>query len=108
MALGITALALIVLAFIHSSNRLWAALSIVGFTILGAVVLLLCARGLLRLRPAARSPVVLLELIALPVGYDLGFQAGRLVIGVPILASALAVLVLLFTPKAREALNRVL
>lgn len=106
-ALACTAVALAVLAFVHSSSRLWAALAIVGFTVLGTAVLLLCARGLLALQPSARSPVVLLELIALPVGYDLGFQAGRLLIALPILASAVAVLVLLFTPSARESLNRI-
>ncbi|MGI8666198.1 MAG: hypothetical protein ACR2N4_09235 [Jatrophihabitans sp.] len=103
----VTAVVLGVLAVVHSSTRWWAALSIVGFALLGALVLLLCARGLLGLRPSSRSPVVLLELIALPVGYSLGIQAGRLVIALPILAAALGVLVLLFTPTARQALDRV-
>lgn len=105
-ALAVTTVILIVLAFLHSSSRLWTALSIVGFALLGAVVLVLCARGLLRLRPSARSPIVLLELIALPVGYDLGFQGGRLALALPIMAVAAAVLVLLFTPTARAALDR--
>jgi hypothetical protein len=108
VALAVTAVALVVLAFVHSSTRLWAALSIVGFAVLGAVVLYLCARGLYALRPSARSPIVLLELIALPVGYSLGIQAGRVAVGVPVLVSAVAVLVLLFTPSARAALDRVL
>ena len=97
-----------VLAFVHSTTRLWAALAVAGFALLGAVVLYLCGRGLLALRPSARSPVVLLELIALPVGYSLGIQAGRVLVGLPVLLSALAVLVLLFTPTARAALDRVL
>lgn len=108
LALLVVAIALSVLAFIHSTSRLWAALAIIGFAVLGAVVLLVCARGLLGLQPSSRAPVVLLELITLPVGYNLGFQAGRVLIGVPILASALATLILLFTPSARQALNRVL
>lgn len=107
-ALLVTALVLIALTFVHSTTRLWAALAIAGFAVLGAAVLWLCARGLLALRPSARSPVVLLEVIALPVGYDLGFQGGRLLVAVPILAVAVAVLVLLFTPAARSALDRVL
>ncbi len=106
-ALAVVAVVLAVLAVVHSSTRLWAALSIVGFAVLGAVVLWLCARGLVALRPSARSPIVLLELIALPVGFDLGFQGGRLAIALPILVVALAVLVLLFTPTAREALDRI-
>jgi hypothetical protein len=106
-ALVVVAVVLAVLAATHSSTRLWAALSIVAFALLGAAVLALGARGLLGLRPSARSPIVLLELIALPVGYSLGIQAGRYLAGVPVLLSALAVLVLLFTPSARKSLDRV-
>ena len=102
----IVALVLAGLAIAHTSNRLWAALAIVGFALLGAVVLGGCARGLLGLRPSARSPVVLIQLLALPVGYSLGIQAGRLAAGVPILVLAMAVLVVLFTPTARSALDR--
>jgi hypothetical protein len=107
-ALLVTAVALLVLAVAHSSQRLWAALAIAGFALLGALILYLCGRGLLALRPSARSPVVLLELLALPVGYSLGIQAGRAPVGVPVLVSAVAVLALLFTPTARAALDRVL
>ena len=107
-ALAVTAAVLIGLAFLHSTTRLWAAIAVAAFALLGALVLYLCARGLLALRPSSRSPVILLELIALPVGYSLGIQAGRLLFGIPVLLSALAVLVLLFTPAARTALDRVL
>ncbi|HEX4728745.1 MAG TPA: hypothetical protein VH298_13155 [Jatrophihabitans sp.] len=102
----IVALVLAGLAIAHTSNRLWAALAIVAFALLGALVLAGCARGLLGLRPSARSPVVLIQLLALPVGYSLGIQAGRPVAGVPILLLAVAVLVVLFTPTARAALDR--
>lgn len=104
--LTVTALALLVLAFVHTTTRLWAAVSIVGFALLAAAVLALCARGLLRLRPSARSPVILMQLLAVPVGYSLGFQAGRLLVGAPILIVAVAVLVLLLTPSSRQALDR--
>ncbi len=107
-ALAVAAIVLCVLAFVHTSTRLWAALSVIGFAVLGMLVLLVCARGLLGLRPSARSPIVLLELITLPVGYSLGIQAGRWPIGLPVLASAVAILVLLFTPAARQSLDRVL
>src|SRR6185437_5679040 len=49
----IVALVLAGLAIAHTSNRLWAALAIVGFALLGALVLAGCARGLLGLRPSA-------------------------------------------------------
>lgn len=107
-ALGVTAAVLVVLALVHTTTRLWAALAIVAFAVGGAAFLGLCARGLVRLRPSARTPVVLVQLLALPVGYSLGFQAGRPVVGTPILAVAVAVLVLLFTPAARAALDRAL
>lgn len=77
-----------------------------AFALLGAMVLGACARGLLHLRPSARTPVVVLQLLALPVGYSLGIQAGRIGYGGPILVAAVAVLYLLFTPPAREALDR--
>lgn len=107
-ALAATAVVLLVLAFVHTTTRLWAAVAIVGFALLGAAVLALCARGLLRLRPAARSPVILVQLLALPVGYSLGIQAGRPLVGVPILLVAIAVLVLVLLPSSRQALDRVL
>jgi len=72
----------------------------------GAVALGLGARGLVRLRPAARTPMLVLQLLALPVGYSLAFQAGLVGYGAPILVGALTVLYLLFTPPARAALDR--
>lgn len=107
-ALLVITVVLLVLAGLHSSQRLWAALAIAGFALLGAAICYLCGRGLLGLRPSARSPIVLLELLALPVGFSLGIQAGRPLAGIPVLVSALAVLVLLFTPSARAALDRML
>lgn len=77
-----------------------------ALALVGALVLGLCARGLLRMRPAARTPVVVLQLLALPVGYSLAFQAGRVEYGGPILVGALTVLYLLFTPPARAVLDR--
>lgn len=77
-----------------------------AFALLGAVVLVLAARSILALRTALRTPVIVLELLALPVGWSLGFQAGRIGFAAPLLISALAVLYLLFTPPARQALER--
>ncbi|MGX7679334.1 hypothetical protein ACSMXN_10595 [Jatrophihabitans sp. DSM 45814] len=102
------AVVLLVLIAVHTTTRLWAAFAVVGFALGAAAVLWLCARGLNRLRPSARTPVVLIQLLTLPVTFSLGFQAGRLFIAVPILLAALATLVLLFTPEARQSLDRVL
>lgn len=89
-----------------SPDSIGRAASDIGFALLGAVLLLFAARGLLRLSPSSRTPVLVLQLLALPVSYDLTFQAHRIDYGGPILVAALAVLYLLFTPPAREALDR--
>jgi hypothetical protein len=73
------------------------------FALAGGAVLLLLARGLLRLGGWARSPVVVLQILALPVGYSLAFQAGLPGYGGPILLLAVAELYLLFTPAGRAA-----
>jgi len=72
----------------------------------GAAALGLGARGLLLLHAAARTPIVVLQALGLPVGYSLAFQAGLVGYGGPILVGALAVLYLLFTPPARASLDR--
>ncbi len=82
------------------------ALSGALLAVLAAVVLVFAARGLLRLRPSARTPVVVLQLLAVPVSWTLAFQAGRVGYGGPILVVAVAVLYLLFTPPSRAALDR--
>ena len=69
--------------------------------------LLLLARALRALRPPARSPVVAVQIVALPVGWTLASSNGRPEIGVPVLVLAAAVLVLLFaTAQARDSLAR--
>jgi len=74
--------------------------------IFGAALLLL-ARALRALKPPARSPVVAVQIVALPVGWTLASTNGRPEIGVPVLVLAIAVLVLLFaTAEARDALAR--
>lgn len=108
LALVVTAAVLLILTATHTSTRLWAALTVVVFALIAAAVLGFGARGLLRLQPGFRSPVLLLQLLTLPVTYSLGFQAGRLVIALPIMAAAVSVIVLLFTPSARQALDRTL
>lgn len=106
-ALVVAALVLTVLAFVHDTTELWAAFAIIGFALLAAAVLALCARGLRRLRPSSRTPVLFIQLLALPVTYSLGFQAGRLAIALPIMAVALVVIGLLMTGSARRMLDRV-
>lgn len=107
-ALGLIAAAGVVLDKIvtgHPSSvgLAWGQLALALF---GALVLALCARSLLKLRAGARAPVLVIQLLALPVAYSLAFQASRPEYGAPILLVALATLYLLMTPQSREALGR--
>jgi hypothetical protein len=113
VVIGLESLALLVAAAILIGKTLVGhpdsvgrALLGAGFALLGAAALAAGGRGVLRMRPAARTPVVVLQLLALPVSYSLAFQAGRVEYGGPMLVAALAVLYLLFTPPARAALDR--
>ena len=106
LALLVGATWLVVKTITGTPNSLGRALLDVAAALLGALVLALCARGLLRLSPAARTPIVVLQLLALPVSYTLAFEADRVDYGGPILIAAVSVLYLLFTPPARAALDR--
>jgi hypothetical protein len=107
-ALALVAAAAVVLvkAATQKSSDLTGALLLGAIALAGALALAACARALLQLRPVARTPVMVIELLALPVSYSLAFQADRVGYGAPILLSALAVIYLLFTPPVREVLDR--
>jgi hypothetical protein len=111
--LGLEALGLVVVAGIavahagSAAHHHWLRAVLGGaFALVGAVALALCAHGLLRLRPAARTPVVVLQLLVLPVSYTIAFQADQPAYGGPMLLAALAVIYLLFTPPVRAVLDR--
>jgi hypothetical protein len=106
LALFGLALGLAVKAFTGHPHSLAGALLGAVLALAGAGVLGLCDRGLLALRPSARTPVVVIQILAVPVSYSLGFQAGRIGYGAPILICALVVLYLLFTPPVRQILDR--
>lgn len=107
-ALGLLAIGVFLLAKTAggSAAEFGRAASDTGFALGAAVLLVFAARALLRMQPAVRTPVVVVELLALPIGYSLGVQAHRIWYGGPVLLSALAVLYLLFTPAARRVLER--
>ncbi|SOD73253.1 hypothetical protein SAMN05892883_2543 [Jatrophihabitans sp. GAS493] len=106
LGLVVAAAVLVVKTVVGDPDSIGRSLFGAAMAVLTALVLVGCARGLMRLRPAARTPIVVLELLALPVAYSLAFQSGRIGYGAPILLSALGILYLLFTPPAREALDR--
>ena len=68
------------------------------------VGLLLVARGLAGARRWARSPALVIQLLAVPVAVGL-LQGGRWYVGLPLLLWAIAVTVLLFTPAVSHALE---
>ncbi|MDQ2749963.1 MAG: hypothetical protein ABI775_11895 [Pseudonocardiales bacterium] len=106
LALLVAAVVLVTKTFDGHPDSVARALLGAAMALCGAAALVSGARGLLRLRPAARTPMVVLQLLALPVGYSLAFQAGWVGYGGPILLAAVAVIYLLFTPPARAALDR--
>jgi hypothetical protein len=89
----------------HPTDRASAVLT-AAFAVAGAAALVFGLRGLLRLRPAARTPMVVLQVLAVPVGYQLAFDSERPEWGWPVLLVAVAILYLLFTPPVRAVLDR--
>ncbi len=106
VALVAIAILLIVDTAVGRPHSLFGGLGGAVLALIGAGVLIALARPLSRLRRWARSPIVVLQVLWLPVGFSLAFQAGRPAYGVPILAVAIAVLYLLATPEARAAFDR--
>ncbi len=83
------------------------ALVTAAFAAAAGALLVWLARKLVELRDVARTPVVVLQLIALPIGWNLVGTAGRPELGLPVLLLAVAVLSLLFgSEEARTALRR--
>ena len=77
-----------------------------AFAVLVGVLVLLVARGLARRQGWSRSPAVVLQLLALPVGVGL-VQAEVWYAAVPVLGLAAAVLYQLATAEARLAFRGV-
>ncbi len=81
-----------------SAGRAWAEVAMA----LGAGVgILFLARALTRAQVWSRGPVVVIQILALPVGYSLAFGSQLPLYGLPLLAVAGATLYLLFTPESR-------
>ena len=85
----------------HPSSLALAEASAV-FGVLAGLVFLLLARGIYRVRPWARTPVILLQLLALPVTLAL-LEAGAYAYGVPLGLLSIGTLVLLAQRDARKA-----
>lgn len=105
LALVAIAVLLIVDTIVGSPHSLFGGLGGAALALIAAAVLLVLGRYLGALRRWARSPIVVLQVLWLPVSVSLAFQAGRPAYGGPILVSAIAILLLLATPEARAAFD---
>jgi hypothetical protein len=85
----------------HDSFDFW---FLVGLVVFAAAALAWTSRGLARQRRWARSPSVLTQLLALPIGID-ATQTGAGWVGVPLLVCAVAGLIGLFAPSTTHALD---
>ena len=102
-AIAVGALALLWLTLTSTADSVARALAEVVVVAAGAAVLLACAVGLSRVATWARGPVVVLQLLLAALAYTTAFEAGRPLIGVPVLALVATELYLLATPEARLA-----
>lgn len=105
LALVAIAVLLIVDTIVGSPHSLFGGLGGAALALIAAAVLLVLGRYLGAVRRWARSPIVVLQVLWLPVSFSLAFQAGRPAYGGPILVSAIAILLLLATPEARAAFD---
>jgi hypothetical protein len=105
IVLGAGALVLAWLTVAGHPTSVVAALGEAVFVALTAVFLAVSARGLWRVSSWARGPVIALQLLLALLGYT-AVQAGRPVLGVPVLLLAAAEIYLLATPEARLAFFR--
>lgn len=107
VALLVLAVANVVLTALSDAGSVTLALGGALLLVIFGAGLILLARGLRDLRPATRSPVIAVQIVALPVGWTLASANGRPGIGLPVLALAVAVLALLLgTAEARDSLAR--
>ncbi len=86
-----------------SLSRAWA--EVVIAIAAGALILFL-ARGLYQVAGWSRAPVIVIQILAAPVGYSLAFPSGQPLYGIPVIAAAAMVLYLLFTPESKLAFFR--
>lgn len=76
------------------------------FAALGGMLLLRMAAALWKVEVWPRVPVIVLQLIFVPVGWSIAFKLGSTAIGVPMLVLAVSLLVLLFSAPVREGYGR--
>ena len=86
-----------------SLSRAW---SEVVVAMAAGVLILFLARSLSKASAWSRAPVIVIQILAVPVGYSLAFPSEQPLYGIPVLVAAGAVLYLLVTPAAQLAFLR--
>lgn len=90
---------------VGKSVDLASAIGVTLLAIFGGAGMLLVARGLMRGQRWSRSPAVLTQLFAIPVSVSL-IQSDQYGIGVPLVALAIAALVLILSKPSNDVLVR--
>jgi hypothetical protein len=103
LLLGISAFYVVELA-VATATDVTGALVSAGLALLSGLGLLQVGRGLFRSGRWARSPALVTNLILVPVAIGL-LQGGRWYVGVPLLAAAAIVIVLLFSTSVNATLQ---
>lgn len=104
VALGLLVVFLIYRDVTGAAAHLTSALLVTAFTIGGAVVLWLLAGALAGCRAGARAPAIVLQLLLLPIGYQLA-QSGRPWLGVPLIGLGMLIIGLLVSPPTTRAMG---
>ena len=105
---GLVVVAIVVVVDIFEGGYASAGLawSNAGIALAAAAGLVSIARGLTYLNKAVRTPLLVIELLCVPIGFDLIVEAGRWELGAPVLVTAVVVTGLLFTRAARACFER--
>jgi hypothetical protein len=104
VALAVLAVFLIYEDLTGTANDLASALFVTGFAVGGSLILWLIANALAACRAGARAPAIVLQLLMLPIGWQL-IQGGRAWLGVPLLATGLLIMGLLVSPATTRAMG---
>jgi len=86
-----------------SLGRAWAEVVV---AISAGTLILFLARTLSKVAGWSRAPVIVIQILAVPVGYSLAFPSEQPLYGIPVLAAAGGVLYLLATPAAQLAFRQ--
>ena len=104
VALAVLAVFLIYEDLTGTANDLVSALFVTAFAAGGAVILWLLANALAHCRAGARAPAIVLQLLMLPIGWQLT-QSGRAWLGVPLLVVGSLIMGLLVSPATTRAMG---